>query len=80
MRAGERLSLRVGATDDLSYVPASGYVANLVGFFSSVLLRRNGAPHDMEAFLRVAGYTAHAYREGVAVMAGISAAWSWRAH
>ncbi len=71
-----RWSLRVGAADDLTWVPRSGYVGNVLGGFASLPFRRDGLFRDVEPFVRVGAYTAHGFRTGVQVFTGFSVAWA----
>jgi hypothetical protein len=61
----DRLKLRAGLTDDLSWVRGSGYVQNVVGALLTGVISGWPGPHsETQPFLRVGGYTAHAYRKG----------------
>ncbi len=71
-----RYTLRVGGADDLTWVPRSGYVGNVVGGFVSVPFRRDGLLRDVEPFVRVAYYTNHAFRQGVQLFTGFTIAWA----
>ena len=75
--ARDAVRVRLGATDDLSYVPGSGYLANIVGFFGAVLIRRAGTLREIEPFVRAGGYTEHAFRRGFQLMIGLSMTWAW---
>jgi hypothetical protein len=60
-----RLKVRVGLTDDLSWVKGSGYVQNVVGaLLTGVVTGWPGPGSETQPFLRVGGYTAHEYRKG----------------
>jgi hypothetical protein len=83
LRANDEVFIRVGAIDDLTYVPGVpgsdwNYVLNqLTGYFS-VFVRRNSKLRDIEPYVRVGGYThgAASRRSAVTVMTGISLAWA----
>ena len=68
-------SLQFGVQDDFTYVPGSNYVANVIGAFFSVPIRREGTLRDIEPFLRLGTYTHHAFRTGFQMQLGISIAW-----
>jgi hypothetical protein len=71
-----RAIVRAGAFDDLTSVPAAGYVANQVGGTAMLDLRHvTPALHELSAFVRVGGYTAHAFRTGASLFFGVSAVW-----
>jgi hypothetical protein len=76
LRPTEKVGVHVGLVDDLNYVPASGYLANIVGVIASVPIRRSGTVRDIEPFVRAAIYTHHAYRSGVQVLFGVSLDWA----
>ena len=78
IKASDTVSLQFGVQDDLTVVPASGYVANVIGLFLSVPIRREGTLRDIEPFVRLGSYTHHAYRGGFQVFGGISVAWGLR--
>ncbi|MCS6913985.1 MAG: hypothetical protein NZ890_12185 [Myxococcota bacterium] len=64
--------LRLGALDDLVVVPASGYIGNLVGGLVAIMVRRiSTLARNLQLFLRLGGYTDHAFRGGVAVAGGL---------
>lgn len=69
----ENAALRVGPVDELSYVPGSGYVGNLVGGIATLLVRRVGPRvRSFQPFFRAGGYTHHAFRQGeYNILAGI---------
>ena len=75
IRASRTVGLQFGVQDDLTYVPGSSYVANIIGIFLSVPVRRDGTLRDIEPFVRLGAYTHHAFRSGFQVFAGISIAW-----
>ena len=75
MRASKTVSLQFGVQDDFTYVPASNYVANIIGVFLSVPIRREGTLRDIEPFVRLGAYTHHAYRSGFQVFGGVSFTW-----
>jgi hypothetical protein len=61
----DRLKVRFGLTDDLSWVSGSGYVQNVVGaLMTGAIARWPGPASETQPFLRVGGYTAHQYRKG----------------
>jgi hypothetical protein len=61
----DRLKVRAGLTDDLSWVRGSGYVQNVVGaLLTGVISGWPGPGSETQPFLRVGGYTAHEYRKG----------------
>lgn len=70
----ERLTVRAGATDELTWLPRSGYRANiLAGLFSAQLSRWPGAWGETQAFVRIGAYTEHAFRTGqLQTLAGIA--------
>lgn len=76
-KVGRGVSLRAGAVDDLTFVPGSGEVQNIVSGFFSVPIRREGELRDLEPYVRAGGYTAHGWRRGFFVMLGISLAWAY---
>jgi hypothetical protein len=68
--------MRAGIVDDLTAVPAAGYVANVVGGTAMIDFRHlRPALHELSAFVRVGAYTSHAFRTGVNVFFGVSAVW-----
>lgn len=72
----DTVNLHVGINDDLTFVPASGYVGNILSLFVSVPIRReNGSPRDIEPFARFGTYTQHASRTGFMFFGGLSMAW-----
>jgi hypothetical protein len=75
VKASKEVSLQFGVQDDFTFVPASNYVANIIGVFLSVPIRREGFLRDIEPFVRFGAYTHHAYRSGFQLFAGISIAW-----
>jgi len=75
VRASSTVSLQFGVQDDLTWVPASNYVANIVGAFLSVPIRRQGRLRDLEPFVRLGAYTHHAHRVGFQLFGGLSLAW-----
>jgi hypothetical protein len=88
IRGNDEVFIRVGAIDDLTYVPGVpgsnwNFVLNqLTGYFS-VFVRRDLERHDtvlrdIEPYLRVGGYTHGdaARTSNVTVMTGISLAWA----
>jgi len=71
-----RATARVGAFDDLTLVPRADYVANIVGGVAMVDFRHATASlHELSAFVRIGGYTQHAFREGVTALFGVSGVW-----
>jgi len=81
VRLREGLGLHVGVTDDLTYVPRSGYLGNLIGGWVSLPIRRRARLREVEPFVRVGGYTHHAFRTtidgGLQLFGGLSVAWAW---
>jgi hypothetical protein len=71
-----RYTLRVGGADDLTWVPRSGYVGNVVGGFASLPFRRDGLLRDVEPFVRVGYYTEHGFRTGMQLFTGFTIAWA----
>lgn len=71
VRCESDLLLRVGAYDDLRYVPASGYVGHQVGPIG-MLRWDHVAPGlaGLTLFLRAGGYTHHVIRAGEATILG----------
>ncbi len=76
-RATQSVSVQFGVQDDLTYVPASADLANILGVFLSVPIRREGVLRDIEPFVRLGAYTHHAWRGGFQFFGGISMAWGW---
>ena len=72
-----RWTLRVGAVDDVNWVPRAGYLANILAGFVSLPFRREGLFRDVEPFVRLGAYTAHAFRTGAQLFTGISVAWAF---
>lgn len=74
----DNISVRVGAMDDLNYVPRSGYLTNIVAGITTLLVKRAGPVlRNLQPFVRVGGFTSHAsstkFREGeVNVLGGIN--------
>ncbi len=75
VKASSTVSMQFGVQDDFTFVPGSGYVANIIGFFFSLPIRREGTLRDIEPFIRLGTYTHHAYRSGFQLFGGISIAW-----
>lgn len=75
VRASSTVALQFGVQNDLTWVPASGYVGNILGAFLSVPIRRQGRLRDLEPFVRFGAYTHHAYRSGFQLFGGLSLAW-----
>lgn len=75
VQASQSVSLQFGVQDDFTYVPGSRYVANILGAFLSVPIRREGTLRDIEPYVRFGAYTHHAYRMGFQFFGGISIAW-----
>jgi hypothetical protein len=69
-----RVRLRFGITDDLTWVEGSGYRQEvLAGLLTAVIARWPGATGETQPFIRLGGYTAHAYRRGeLQLVAGVS--------
>lgn len=78
IQASESVGIQLGAQNDFTYVPASGYAANIIGLFVSVPIRReHGRLRDLEPFVRLGAHT-HGYRTGFQLFGGISLAWGWK--
>jgi hypothetical protein len=76
--AAPGVGVRLGATDDLTFQPSAGVLANIVAGWASVPMRREGGElRDIEPFVRAGAYTSHGWRHGFQLMAGVSLAWSW---
>jgi hypothetical protein len=64
----QNLALRVGGTDELTHVPASGYLGNLAAGLVTLLARRGRGPgsrvYNIQPFLRLGAHTHHAFRKG----------------
>jgi hypothetical protein len=61
----ERVKLRGGVTLDQSWVTGSGYRQDVVaGLLTGVIARWPGPGSETQPFLRLGGYTRHAYRQG----------------
>lgn len=62
----QNLALRVGASDELTYVPASGYTGNLAAGLVTLLARRGLGPssrvYNIQPFVRLGAHTHHAFR------------------
>jgi hypothetical protein len=73
----DRVKLRVGAVDDFSRVTGSGYRQNvLAGLLAAVFSGWPGPRDETLAFLRLGGYTAHAYLRGeLQLYAGVGVTW-----
>jgi hypothetical protein len=69
----DRLKLRFGVTDDLSWVKGSGYHQNLLGaLVTGVISRWPGPRSETQPFLRLAVYTRHAHRQDeLQLLAGV---------
>jgi len=64
-RLSDRLLLRGGLTDELTWVKSSGYHQNLAGLLAAATLSGWPRPGDqLEPFLRAAVFTEHAFRRG----------------
>lgn len=74
--ASSEVTVRLGAIDDLTWVPGSGELQNIASAFVSVPIRRDGLLRDIEPYVRAGAYTAHGWRSGFTVMAGVSLAWA----
>jgi hypothetical protein len=71
-----RTTARIGAFDDLTSVPRSGYLANIVGGVAMFDIRHpKPSLHEISAFVRIGDYTEHAFRTGATVLFGVSAVW-----
>jgi hypothetical protein len=69
----DRLKVRFGVTDDLSWVNGSGHHQNLLGaLVTGVISRWPGPRSETQPFLRVAVYTRHADRQDeLQLLAGV---------
>jgi hypothetical protein len=64
--------VRLGVTDDLVAVPASGYIGNIVAGIAAVMVRNvSTLARNLQLFVRMGGYTNHGYREGITLAAGL---------
>ncbi len=71
-QATPRWLLRAGLYDDLTYVPASGYTANVLSLLLTAVVDR--WPTDdaqTQPFLSVGAYTHHAFRTGLMLVGGL---------
>jgi hypothetical protein len=67
------LVVRAGLTDELTWVASSGYRQNiLAGILMAVISRWPGEASETQPFIRIGGYTEHAFRSGVQVLGGIA--------
>jgi hypothetical protein len=65
------VSLRVGATDDLVYVPSYGYLGNIAaGLFAVTVKNLRNLAKEGAFFLRVGTFTNHAFRHGITFALG----------
>lgn len=71
IKATPNFTIRVGATDDLVYVPSQGYVGNIAAglLLLSIKNLRNLAK-DASFFLRTGTFTNHAFRGGITFALG----------
>ena len=76
IRASPAVAVRLGAVDDLTFVPGSGELENQLFAFASVPIRRDADLRDIEPFVRAGAYTSHGWRKGFTMIAGISLAWA----
>jgi hypothetical protein len=69
----DRFKLQAGVTDELTWVATSGARANiLAALLTGVISRWPGEGRETQPFLRVGGYTEHAFRKGeLQVLGGI---------
>lgn len=77
VRMSDTVGFQLGAQDDLTVVPGSGHVVNVIGLFLSLPVRRAGALRDLEPFVRLGAYT-HGERTGFQLFGGLSLAWGWK--
>lgn len=77
LKATETFSVQLGVSDDLTYVPGSGALLNIVSGVIKVLLRRDRDLRDIEAFVRLGAYTQHPFREGFTLLGGLSMGWAF---
>jgi hypothetical protein len=65
-------TVRVGATNDLVYVPGSGYLGNVTaGLVSYGVKNLRNLAKAFALFLRVGTFTSHAFRQGITLAAGL---------
>lgn len=65
--------LRVGATNDLVYVPSHGYLGNIAaGILAVSVPNLRELAKNLSVFLRVGTFTHHAFRTGLTLAAGLS--------
>ncbi len=71
------IAMRVGVFDAVKYVPRSGYLGHLIGGMVMFNWRRlSRGVYDLSPFVRVGGYTHHAFRRGTtAVTVGVIASY-----
>lgn len=71
IKATRNFTIRVGATDDLVYVPSQGYIGNIAAglLLLSIKNLRNLA-RDASFFLRTGTFTNHAFRHGITFALG----------
>jgi hypothetical protein len=75
IKVSDNIAIRVGPTDDLSYIPAGHITANLAAGLVTFLVRKvSRTVRNFQPFVRVGGYTSHPTRDGeLNVVAGIDA-------
>ena len=71
------LELRLGAVDDLVYVPGNRYLGNAVYALIALYSDKPGGPaRRLNAFAWLGGYTHHAFRTGeFTLTAGLEVTW-----
>lgn len=71
IKAHKNFTVRVGATDDLVYVPSQAYVGNIAaGLLLLSLKNLRNLAKDASFFLRVGTFTNHAFRHGITFALG----------
>lgn len=72
----DRFKVRLGVTEDDTWVRGSGYHQSLLGLLATgVISRWPSSRSELQPFLRIGGYTAHEQRQGeLQLLAGVSVA------
>lgn len=77
IRATPEVAVRLGAVDDLTWVPGSEQeLINQVFGYASVQIRRDKDLRDIEPFAKLGAYTSHGWRTGFCAQVGLSLAWA----
>lgn len=66
------VTFRLGAVDELKYVPHSGYVGHLAGFLVSTVFKPVGPGLEIQPFIRATQYIMHRKAEGVLMVGGLN--------